>query len=330
MNVEYLLPLSRGWNRMKKALFEPVDLRKWFIVGFTSFLAGLTEWHGGAQSKWTRRFDGHGWENLFRFPSEAREWLADNPFWAALILAGIAAMAILAVLMTWLSSRGNFMFLDNVAHNRMRIAEPWHEHRPLGNSLFVWRLAFGFAGFAVIGGYLIYCFLSLSAGYESGRPGEALLMSALAMGLGLLALALFSGYVSLFLDDFVSAIMVKRRVTTGSAVGIFWDAFKAHPLPFLVYGLIVFCMKIATAFLVVLIGLFTCCAGFLLLAIPYVNSVLLLPVSYTFRAFSLEFLAQFGKDFDCFSDSAKPKAKLKAKPKPGKTALKTPAKKRRT
>jgi len=61
-----------------------------------------------------------------------------------------------------------------------------------------------------------------------------------------------------------------------------------------------------------------------------VNSVLLLPVSYTFRAFSLEFLAQFGKDFDCFSDSAKPKAKLKAKPKPGKTALKTPAKKRRT
>jgi len=148
----------------------------------------------------------------------------------------------------------------------------------------------------------------------------------LPMGLGLLALALFSGYVSLFLDDFVSAIMVKRRVTTGSAVGIFWDAFKAHPVPFLVYGLIVFCLKIATAFLVVLVGLFTCCAGFLLLAIPYVNSVLLLPVSYTFRAFSLEFLAQFGPEFDCFSDSAK----LKPKAKPGKTAAKPPVKKRRT
>jgi hypothetical protein len=326
MNVEYMKPLARGWDRMKKALFEPVDLRKWFTVGFTAFLAGLIEWRGGAHSKWTRRFDGRGWEDVLRFPSEAREWLMDNPFWAALILAGVAAIAILAVVLTWLSSRGNFMFLDNVAHNRARIAEPWHEHRSLGNSLFAWRLALGFADFAVVVGYVLYCLLSLSAAYENGRPGESLLMSALAMGLGLLALALVSGYVSLFLDDFVSAIMMKRRVTTGPAAGIFWDAFKARPLPFLAYGLIVFCLKIATAFLVVIVGLFTCCAGFLLLAIPYVNSVLLLPVSYAFRAFSLEFLAQFGKDFDCFSDSTK----LKAKAKPGKTAPKTPAKKRRT
>ena len=326
MYVQYLPPLNRGWNRMKKALFEPVDLRKWFMVGFTAFLAGLIEWRGGAHSKWTRSFDGHGWEDVLRFPSEAREWLADNPFWAALILAGIAVGVILAVVMTWLSSRGNFMFLDNVANDRARISEPWHEHRPLGNSLFVWRLALGFADFAAVGGYLLYCFLSLSAAYENGRPGGALFMSALAMGLGLLALALISGYVSLILDDFVSAIMFKRRVTIGSAARIFWDAFKAHPVPFLVYGLIVFCLKIATALLVVIVGLFTCCAGFLLLAIPYVNSVLLLPVSYTFRAFSLEFLAQFGKDFDCFSGSTK----LKAKAKPRKTAPKTPAKKRRT
>jgi hypothetical protein len=334
MNIGYIEPLSRGWDRMKRALFDPIDLRKWFIVGFTAFLAGLAEWHGGAHSKWSRRFDGRGWEDVLRFPSEAREWLAANPFWSALILAGIAAAAVLAVVLTWLSSRGNFMFLDNVAHDRARISEPWHEHRPLGNSLFVWRLALGFAGFAVFAGYVLHCLLSLSAAFEKGRPGETLVMSALAMGLGLLALALVMGYVSLFLDDFVSAIMYKRRVTAGSAVGVFWDAFRARPAPFLVYGLIVFCLKIATTFLVVLVGLFTCCAGFLLLAIPYVNSVLLLPVTYTFRAFSLEFLAQFGGDFDCFSDSTKlkaeSKAKLKPKAKPAGTVAKSAAKKRKT
>jgi hypothetical protein len=37
-----------------------------------------------------------------------------------------------------------------------------------------------------------------------------------------------------------------------------------------------------------------------LIAIPYIGSVILLPVSYTFRAFSIEFLAQFGEKFDVF------------------------------
>jgi hypothetical protein len=72
-------------------------------------------------------------------------------------------------------------------------------------------------------------------------------------------------------------------------------------------------------FLVVVIGLFTCCAGFLLLAIPYVNAVILLPVSYTFRAFSLEFLAQFGSGFNCFTAGRPAKPRVTAgKPRPKK------------
>ena len=47
MNIRYLDPLSRAWGRMKKALFSPFNLKKWFVVGFTAFLAGLTEGPGG-------------------------------------------------------------------------------------------------------------------------------------------------------------------------------------------------------------------------------------------------------------------------------------------
>jgi hypothetical protein len=310
MTIEIIEPLQRGWDRMKKALFRPFDLRKWFLVGFTAFLAGLTESHGGGQSKWTKRLEGHRWEDLFRFPSEAREWLASHPLWAGLIMAALFIAVGLAVVFTWLSSRGNFMFLDNVARDRSRISEPWHEYRSLGNSLFAWRLGIGVAAFIVFSGYILYCFLALSNAYEGGRPGEAIIIELVVMGLGLIGLGLVSGIISLFLNDFVSAVMYKRGLDAGPSIRVFLDLFRERPLPLLAYGLTVFVLKIAVVFLVVIVGLVTCCAGFLLLAVPYVNAVILLPVSYTFRAFSLEFIAQFGSGFNCLTAGRQAKPRV--------------------
>ena len=320
MDIQYVEPLSRGWDRMKRALFQPFDLRKWLVVGFTAFLAGLTESHGGGQSRWTKQ--SHGWEDVLHFPSEAREWLLDNPQWAALIVAAVFAVLALAVLLTWLSSRGNFMFLDNVSRDRSRVTAPWHEYRSAGNSFFVWRLCIGAVAVASFMAYVLYCFLALSAAYEGGAPAKDLIVNAVEMGLGLLGLGLVWGYISLFLDDFVSAIIYRRGLDAGSAIRVFWDLLRERPLPFLAYGLIVFLLKILVVFLVILVGFFTCCAGFLILAVPYVSSVVLLPVSYTFRAFSLEFLAQFGRDFDCLHGPSKPRS--------AEAAAKTPARKRTT
>jgi hypothetical protein len=47
-------------------------------------------------------------------------------------------------------------------------------------------------------------------------------------------------------------------------------------------------------------GFATCCVGFLLLALPYINAVVLLPVLYTMRAFNVEFLEQFGNEYHIF------------------------------
>ena len=46
--------------------------------------------------------------------------------------------------------------------------------------------------------------------------------------------------------------------------------------------------------------------GFALLVIPYIGTVITLPIWYTFRAFSLEFLAQFGLDYDLFPPATAP------------------------
>ena len=49
---------------------------------------------------------------------------------------------------------------------------------------------------------------------------------------------------------------------------------------------------------VMLFGLMTCCCGFLLLVIPYVNAVCLLPVTVFTRHFSIDLLRQFGPECD--------------------------------
>ncbi len=47
----------------------------------------------------------------------------------------------------------------------------------------------------------------------------------------------------------------------------------------------------------------TCCVGLLVLIIPYVGTVVSLPIWYTLRGFTLEYLAQFGPEFDLYPAS---------------------------
>ena len=64
-------------------------------------------------------------------------------------------------------------------------------------------------------------------------------------------------------------------------------------------------VKIAVVVAVIIIAVFTCCIGLLLIMIPFVGTIILLPVSYTFRAFSIEYLATFGDDFNIFYPDTK-------------------------
>ena len=115
-------------------------------------------------------------------------------------------------------------------------------------------------------------------------------------------------YISLFLKDFVSALRYKHRVSCGQAWRMFLDVFKTAPLHFVGYCLLVFLIMILFVVAVIFAGFGTCCVGFILLVIPYINVVVTLPAWYTYRAFSLEFLAQFGPDFDVFPKPAAPVA----------------------
>ena len=303
MNISYSDPLIKGWTRMKKILFSPFDLNKWFMIGFTAFLASLADCHRGNKGG-SNNITDHNIDigDIAEFPATAWNWFLDHAWWATLIVLGIFVIIILALLFNWLSSRGKFMFLDNVVHNRALVSQPWREFKKHGNSVFLWRLVFGLICLAIFS-FIVFIFFSFIMSFHFGNyPLSAKIPAIIGMALLFLAFLILAGYINLFLYDFVVPIMYKENITVTKAWGKFLTLLSNHFWYFLVYGLFIFLLMVIVVLLIIAGGLLTCCIGFLFIIIPYISSVVLLPVSVTFRSLSLEFLEQFGSDYKIFPD----------------------------
>ena len=240
------------------------------------------------------------WEEVIYFPRHAREWLLENTHWLALIVFGLMVFVIVLVLLTWLSSRGKFMFLDNVVHDRARVAAPWYEFRVEGNSLFLWSLTVGFIVLAIVVMYLVRCYSTIVSIYEETFEPSALIFPAIGMLLGLIGIFMVAGLLDLLLVDFVVPIMYRSRIRVLAAWGTFLPLLGSHLFAFVGYALFTLGLWILIVMGIVIAVILTCCIGGLLLVIPYINAVILLPVSYTIRAFSIEFLEQFGQEYQVF------------------------------
>lgn len=302
MSVSYSEPLTRAWDRMSLALFKPFDIHKWFVVGFTAFLAGLSDGHqgsGGSRGRWDTNF-----KDFLDFPHKAWIWLADHPGWFVAIVFAAFLVLVVGIVLLWLSSRGQFMFLDNVVHNKAEIAKPWNEYRKESDSLFLWRLVFHLIGLAAFVLFAILFFKSATRIYEENRFHPIPLLWIAGMAAALLLLIVVLGYVAMFLKDFVVPIMAKNRVPATRGWALFMPLFREHAGSFILYGLIVFALVGIFVVFVVIAGLVTCCIGWFLLVIPYIGTVVTLPFWYALRAFSLEFLAQFGLAYEMFPPPA--------------------------
>src|SRR5213080_2901659 len=118
---------------MKRILFQPFNFEKWLIIGFAAFLTHLN----GSGFNFNLPFGG----NWNASPSEQQTvesfWNQLTPVWLALIAAiGLLALAFF-VFMTWIRSRGVFIFIDCIVQNRGAIVLPWKEYRREANSYFL-------------------------------------------------------------------------------------------------------------------------------------------------------------------------------------------------
>src|ERR1700738_3797831 len=144
MKIEIIEPFNEAIELTKKILFQPFDLRKWCVIGFTAFLANL----GGGFN-----FNPGGTKTERAELGNLADQLSEIPPWILILGGAVIALSILAliVVLAWLRARGRFMFIDCVVKNRGAIAEPWREFKEQGNSYFLLSLVVGFI-IAVIAG----------------------------------------------------------------------------------------------------------------------------------------------------------------------------------
>lgn len=302
---------------MKFILFHPFDIGKWFVLGFTAWLATLFEGLGsgggsGSSGDFSNDDTGNGdsggatddfnWENaqamFLEWIETARTWIAENQEIAMLIGGILAFVIFVAFALYWVSCRGKFMFLDNVARNRAEVVRPWRQFRRQGNSLFWWTFFFGiFASVVWLGffaGGLRYAFSALEAG--SWNTENTLVL--VGIGCGSVFFILVFAYIQLLLTDFVIPVMYQHELNTTQAWFRFLPLHNRRMFRFLLYAGWKILLSLVVLFGIVAVGFGTCCVGFILMAIPYLGAVFLLPVTVFFRALGPEFLAQFGEEWD--------------------------------
>lgn len=297
MSISLIEPWGRAWSRMRQMLFQPFDLGKWMVLGFSAWLAGLLDGGGGGGNGGGGGGDGLDDLDDIRYGMErAYDYLLDHPVIIALIVICIVCVVMVLVLLNWISSRAKFIFLDNVVHDRAHIVEPWQRFRRLGNSLFLFRLVVGLVTLPIVLGMVASgLWLILAAfGVWSG-PGFLFLWIAL-WTLLLLLLIVGGCYLGFFMNAFVVPIMYRFNIGILAAWQYFLVLFSSHPGWYLLCGLFVLGLFILAGACIVAAGILTCCIGFILVILPYIGTVALLPLHVVYRLFTLEFLAQFHSD----------------------------------
>jgi hypothetical protein len=311
MQISYTGPLNRAWTRMKWMLFSPFNASKWFVIGFTAWLAVLVDsstWGGNGGGPDTRaRFDASDWEDTASSLAETIRDFLDHGLEIALVLMIVGLAIVFYVLCLWLSSRGIFMLLDNLVHNRAEVKAPWRQFGQLGDSLFVWRLVFDLICVLTIGPLIALAVLAALPLILHDDGGLVLSIAGfVVLGSLFFVLVVLAAFIEFFLIHLVAPIMYKHGVSANEAWRRFIPVLRQELGSFILYGLFYLLLWIVIGVAVIIFGLATCCFGFLLLAMPYIGTVLFLPVHVTFRTMDMEFLAQFGKDYDLVEGFAQP------------------------
>ena len=214
------------------------------------------------------------------------------------VLAVVVALGFF-LLVNWLSSRGKFMLIDGIVRNRGAVQEPWHEYRREGNSLFFFRIVLALIsllGLAIaVGIPLLIAIPDLS----SQTLGPAGIVAIIVGVIFVLTFIVAAMCVKFFVDAFVTPTMYLRRVRALAGCKIAWhELVQGHIGPAILLFLMLFVFGIATAIITTVATCITCC----LTAVPYLGSVLLLPITVFFTAYILEYIQQFGDDWKFFPD----------------------------
>ncbi len=299
LNISVIEPIGPAIERVKLILFRPFDLGKWFVIGFCAWLAYLGKGGGGGGGPGGGR--GGGTADVHEALGQAKEFVLDNIYWIAPVAVIVLLVGIIVwIVFTWLSSRGQFMFLHCVAQNKAEVKVPWAKFRRHANSLFLFRIVLGLIGFAAIGLPLLISGLLIFMTIASGSPHVVPVLGFIIIGFVVFVIAITIFLVHKFTMDFVVPIMSLRTTSCTAGWREFLGLLSANKARFVLYILFQIVIAVAIFAIIVAAVCVTCCCAACILAIPYIGTVLILPLLVFKRAYSLLYLRQFGPQFDVF------------------------------
>src|SRR6266496_740539 len=289
--IEIFKPFGEAFELTKKILFQPFDLKKWFVIGFAAWLANLGVGGGGFNYQDNRR---EGVQKL----NEALGQIPHSLLVTSVCVL-IAFVLVLIVLFAWLRARGRFLFIDCIVKNRGAIAEPWRDFRKEGNSYFLFSLLVGLAFLifaALLSLPLVAPVISDTAFLHTHNVYLICVIATWVFVMLLLVLAWA------LIANFMVPVMYRQQCRALTAFGIVVRLIAAYPGEILLYCLFLIVLVLATAIVACVATCATCCIA----AIPYIGTVILLPVFVLLRSFSLLFLRQFGPDYDVWASFMPP------------------------
>ncbi len=296
--ISVIDPIGPAIEHVRLMLFKPFDLSKWFIVGFCAWLARLGQGAGAPHFNYVMNNNNHG-PCLETIKSGILAHLAVIILVAAIV---IPIIIIIMLVFCWFSSRGKFMFVHCVAGNKAEVAVPWNKFARHGNSLFLFRIIIGFIGFLATGLPVAAAIFAGFAMFATGFNPAAIIGLTGAIFVAVVVLVLFA-LIAKFTTDFVVPIMFLH--TESCVAG--WkqclsliSGSKAQIALYILFQILISMVIAFIAMVICLIGCCCCCAS-ILLFIPYIGTVILLPLIAFKRAYSLFYLRQFGAQFDVFS-----------------------------
>lgn len=272
--------LEESWERVKSNLFTPFKLELWLKWGFFFFLSRLI---------WPL---GNGGVTFSLGQDLPSRWL---PFFFILMAFIFLIGFILWLGLTYLCARGQFMVIHGIIDEARSVKEAWASRPKETLSLFLFyiimtllMIILAVLGMVVfLGGFI----------FQHHQLVHALPF-IIGFGLFLVIVTLFFWAIFELTKDFVVPIMYKDQISVWKGWQALWGLFKGHPLKFLLFYVVKWAIGLGVLIAWVILGLLTCCIGWVLLIIPYIREVVFLPVFYFFRVFSLNFLSKVDANYE--------------------------------
>ena len=287
--IEIFKPFGEAFELTKKTLFQPFDVKKWFVIGFAAWLSNL------GSGNYNYRFNRSDWKDVPWFQdlndtiSQIPHWI----LWSGLIVIIVLVVALMVVF-AWLRARGRFMFVDCIVKDRGAIAEPWREFREQGNSYFLLALLAGFIIVIVAGVASLPFMLPIIRGVTLLHLHDVYLICMIALWAVVFVLLILAWTL---ISHFMVAIMYRRRCLALEAFSAAVSLITNYPGEITLYCLFWIALGIGAAIAACAVILATCCIAL----IPYIGTVILLPLVVCLRAFGLRFIRQFGSDYDVWA-----------------------------